>query len=127
MGNKVMGPRPLEFILHEGDGHISRDVAKIPAGTGKLKPGTVLGELTATKGSFIPSPADEVAGKEGAETAKAILCYAVDATDHDEEAVIINVHAEVKTSLLVFDASVNDAAKQAAKLEQLRAVHIKAR
>lgn len=67
MENKIMGPRPLEFILNEGDGHISRDVAKIPAGTGKLKPGTVLGELTAAKGSFIPSPATEVAGKEGAE------------------------------------------------------------
>ncbi|MFI3903761.1 head decoration protein [Ochrobactrum sp. S1502_03] len=127
MENKVMGLRPLEFILHEGDGHISRDVATIPAGTGKLKPGTVLGELTAAKGSFIPSPAGEIAGQEGAETATAILCYAADATDNDAEAVIINVHAEVKTSLLVFDASVNDAAKQAAKLEQLRAVHIKAR
>lgn len=127
MENKVMGPRPLEFILNEGDGHISRDVAIIPAGTGKLLPGTVLGELTASKGSFIPSPETETVGEEGAENAKAILCYAVDATDHDAEAVIINVHAEVKTSLLVFDASVNDAAKQAAKLEQLRAVHIKAR
>ncbi|MFS2324027.1 head decoration protein [Brucella sp. H1_1004] len=127
MENKIMGPRPLEFILNEGDGHISRDVAKIPAGTGKIEPGTVLGELTAAKGSFIPSPATEVAGKEGAEKATAIICYAVDATDSDAEAVILNVHAEVKTSLLVFDASVNDAAKQSAKLEQLRAAHIKAR
>lgn len=127
MENKVMGPRPLEFIQNEGDGHISRDVAKIPAGTGKIEPGTVLGELTAAKGSFIPSPAAVVVGKEGAETAKAINCYAVDATTQDAEAVIVNVHAEVKTSLLVFDASVNDAAKQATKLEQLRAVHIKAR
>lgn len=127
MENKVMGPRPLEFILNEGDGHISRDVAKIPAGTGKILSGTVLGELTAAKGSFIPSHAAVVAGKEGAEKATAILCYGVDATDSDAEAVILNVHAEVKTGLLIFDASVNDAAKRAAKLEQLRAVHIKAR
>ncbi|MBB5703598.1 hypothetical protein FHS76_003505 [Ochrobactrum daejeonense] len=127
MENKVMGPRPLEFILHEGDGHISRDVVTVPSGTGLIKPGTVLGELTATPGRFIPSPDAEVVGKEGAETAKAIACYAIDATAQDAEAVVINVHAEVKTSLLVFDASVNDAAKQAAKLEQLRAVHIKAR
>lgn len=127
MQNKVMGPRPLAFILNEGDGHISRDVVKIPEGTGKLLPGTVLGELTAEKGSFIPSPHAEVTGKEGAETAKAILCYAVDATDADAEAVVLNLHAEVKAEMLVFDTSVNDAAKQAAKLEQLRAAHIKSR
>lgn len=127
MQNKVMGPRPLAFILNEGDGHISRDVVKIPTGTGKLQPGTVLGELTGDKGNYIPSPDVVVTGKEGAEVAKAILCYAVDATDADAEAVILNLHAEVKAELLVFDTSVNDAAKRAEKLEQLRTAHIKSR
>jgi hypothetical protein len=86
----------------------------------------VLGEITADE-KYVASPAAQVEGSEGAETAKAILAYKVDATDEDVEAVVIARHAEVKEPMLVFDASVNDANKTAAKLAQLAAVSIIAR
>ncbi len=66
-------------------------------------------------------------GSEGAETAKAVLAYGVDATSADVAAVVIQRLAEVKTSMLVFDASVNDAGKTATKLGQLAAQNIFAR
>jgi hypothetical protein len=123
---KIEGARNLAFVLSEGNGKISRDVVTIKAGAGKLEPGTVLGEITADE-KYVASPAAQVEGSEGAETAKAILAYKVDATDEDVEAVVIARHAEVKEPMLVFDASVNDANKTAAKLAQLAAVSIIAR
>jgi len=118
--------RDLAFLLTEANGYLSRDTVTILAGSGKVKAGTVLGKITAS-GKFTPSPAAQVAGKEGAETANAVLGYEVDATSEDVPAVIIANDAEVKRPMLIFDASVDDATKQTAKLSQLRAVNIKAR
>lgn len=121
------GARDLAFLLSEGNGYQSREVITILSGAGKLSPGTVLGKITAT-GKYWPSPNAQVTGKEGAETAVAVLAYEVDATSADvTSAVAITNDAEVKNPMLVFEATVNDATKRAAKITQLRAVKIKAR
>ena len=126
MDTKTMGPRALAFVLSEGNGLISREVGTVLSGSGKLDAGTICGQITASK-KFISSPAAEVVGKEGAETANAVLAYPVDATDADVEAVFITRLSEVKTPMLIYDASVNDATKKAAKLAQLAAATIIAR
>ncbi len=123
---KTEGARNLAFVLSEGNGKISRDVVTIASGAGKLEAGTVLGRITASE-NYVASPDAEVVGKEGAETAMAVLAYRVDATSEDVEAVVIARHAEVKEPMLVFDASVDNASKIAAKLEQLSAATIIAR
>lgn len=119
-------PRDLGFLLSEGPRTLSRETVVIASGAGKLRAGTVLGKVTATN-KYVASPAAQVAGKEGAESASAILGYEVDATSSDVTAVVITNDAEVKRPMLIFDASVDDATKQTAKLTQLRAVTIKAR
>jgi hypothetical protein len=119
-------PRDLAFILSESNRTRSRDILTILSGAGKLAAGTVLGKLT-TGGKYVASPNAETVDIEGAETATAILCYEVDATSADVDAVCITGAAEVKDSMLVFEATVNDSTKRAAKLTQLRAVGIKAR
>lgn len=126
LDKKVEGPRALAFVLSEGNGKISREVVTIASGAGVLEPGSVLGQITASK-KYAFSPNALVVGKEGAETANAVLAYGVDATSADVEAVIIRRVAEVKTPMLIFDASVNDATKRTAKLSQLAAATIIAR
>lgn len=123
---KTEGPRNLAFVLSEGNGKISRDVVTIASGAGKLEPGTLLGVITASN-KYTFSPNAEVSGIEGAEVAKAILAYGVDATSADVEAVIISRQAEVKEPMLVFHASVDNDTKRATKLSQLAAVSIIAR
>lgn len=122
-----MQTRALSFLLSEASGRRSRSVGTIPSGTGKIAAGTVLGELTATAGHFVPSPAAETAGVEGAETAKAILAYGVDATNSDVEVALIDRDAEAKVGMLAYDASVDDQSKTDAKIAQLAAVGIRAR
>lgn len=123
---KTEGPRDLAFVLSEGNGKISRDVVIIASGAGKLEPGTLLGQITASK-KYWPSPNAEVETREGAETANAILAYGVDATSADAEAVVISRQAEVKEPMLIFHSSVDNANKRAAKLGQLAGVAIIAR
>lgn len=119
-------PRDLAFVLSEGNGLVSRETLTIKSGSGKLLAGTLLGKVTADS-KYVPSPAASTSGKEGAETATAILGYEVDATSADVLAVCITNDAEVKKPMLVYEATVNDDTKKAAKLTQLRAVTIKAR
>jgi hypothetical protein len=128
MDSATMQTRNLAFLLSEGPGRVSRGIGTIPSGTGKVPAGTVIGELTAVSGNFVPSPHAETAGVEGAEIATAILAYGVDATTADVEVTIID-HAPVdaKLPMLTFDASVDDETKIAAKVAQLNAVGIRAR
>ena len=123
MDNNTETARPLAFLLSEGNGNYSRDVGTILSGEGALAAGTVLGIVTAS-GKYVASPNAQVAGKEGGETAKAILAYPVDATSADADAVIITRGAEVKAGELAYQATVNDATKKAAKATQLKAVDI---
>ena len=126
MDTLTENPRNLAFILHEAAGTRSREVVTIAAGAGILEAGTVLGEITASE-KFTASPEAVTVGVEGAETATAILGYRVDATAEDVDAVVVDADAEIKASLLIFEATVDDEAKQAIKVTQLRAVGIKAR
>ncbi|MFN3686106.1 head decoration protein [Salinarimonas sp.] len=122
------GPRDLAFLLSEGNGSVSRDVRTIAAGAGVLAAGTVLGTITAN-GKFVASPNAEVEGLEGAEVARAILAYGVDATSADVQAVVIDGvgGVEVKGPMLLFHPSVDNTTKRNAKLAQLRAAGIKSR
>lgn len=126
MENATMQTRNLAFLLSEAAGCRSRSIVTIANGAGKLAAGTVLGKVTAT-GEYVPAPAAEVVGKEGAETAVAILAYGVDATDQAVEVTAIDRDAEAKLPMLSFDASVDDQAKTDAKVAQLNAVGIRAR
>ena len=126
MENATMQTRNLAFLLSEAAGRRSRRIVTIANGAGKLAAGTVLGKVTAT-GEYVPAPAAEVVGKEGAETAVAILAYGVDATDQAVEVTAIDRDAEAKLPMLSFDASVDDQAKTDAKVAQLNAVGIRVR
>ena len=126
MENVTMQTRNLSFLLSEAAGQRSRNAGRIASGAGKLAPGTVLGKVTAS-GEYIPSTAASVAGKEGAETAVAILAYGVDATNEAVEVAIIDRDAEAKLPMLSFDASVDDQTKTDAKVAQLDAVGIRVR
>ena len=114
-------PHDGNFILSEDDeGRLSRDNIVIASGAGKLKPGTVLGKLTAS-GKFAPSPET---GTNGSETAVAILVGSIDATSADVIAVAVMRHAEVNRYGLFYDATVDDDAKKSGKWDQLRAAGI---
>jgi hypothetical protein len=84
--------------------------------------------VAAGSGVYWPSTHAAVANKAGIESASAILAHGVDATSAAVDAVCITNDAEVKEPMLLFDASVDDDTKRAAKIAQLRAIsRIKAR
>jgi len=86
--------------------------------------GSVLGRITAS-GKYKLATA---AGADGAETATAVLLYAVDATLADAIGVVVaRGPAIVSRAGLAYDGSVDDAAKITTKLGQLAAVGIIAR
>lgn len=120
------GRHPAEFIMSEANGKRSRDVVTVKSGAGVVKAGTILGKIT-TGGKYIPSPAAEVVGSEGAEVGLAISLYEVDATSADQKVVVIARDAEVNSNNLEYDASVDTTNEKAAKRAELAAVGIIAR
>lgn len=90
---------------------------------------TALVTVTIAEGSgeYTPSPAAEEEGFEGAEVACAVALYGCDATDAAQEISIIERDAEWRIGALFYEASVDDADKEAAKRVQLAAVGIIAR
>lgn len=108
-----------EFIISEGNGHVSRDTVTIVAGSGIVRAGTVLGKITAS-GKYAPSPDT---GATGEQVATAINIYEVDATADVTVAAVMR-SAEVNGNTLTYAASVNDGTKKAAKATQLAAVGI---
>jgi hypothetical protein len=114
------GRHPGEFLLSEAEGTRSREVVTIPAGSGIIAAGTVLGRITAN-GNHVPSPAT---GADGSQTAVAIALYGVDATTVPQKVTVITRDAEVKADALVYAPSVNDGPTRAAKATQLAAVGI---
>lgn len=100
------GPRAGEFIMSEqpGVGALSREVITIRSGAGVIAPGTVLGRVTAT-GLYVPSPAASVVGSEGAEVARAVNIYPVDATSAAVKTTAIVRNAVLNGNELVYDAS----------------------
>ncbi|MFS8181389.1 head decoration protein [Pseudovibrio denitrificans] len=126
METKVQGARNWAFLLSAAHGNLSTDTITLASGQGTLEAGTVLGKVTAN-GEYVTSPAAEEAGKEGAETATAILAIRTDTASGPVETLVVNGLAEVKSDLLIFDDSVDDTSKISAKREQLAAAFIKVR
>lgn len=125
LDTKTMGPRDLSFVLSEV-GPISRDTVTVLSGAGVLKPGTVLGKVTAS-GKFKPVTAAAEDPATGADLAVAVLAYGVDATEADAKAVVVARLAEVKTSMLVWGADFDNDAKKKAAIAELAAANIIAR
>ena len=107
----------LKFELNP---NYTRETVTLLAGT-DYPVGAVLGRIT-TGGKYKLSPA---AGSDGAQTAAAVLLYAVDASATDALGVVLmRGPALVSRSALVLDPSVDDAAKIASKHGQLVALGI---
>ena len=113
-------PTMGDVLKYELNPNFTRETVTLLAGT-NYPVGAVLGRITAS-GKLKLSTAT---GTDGAQTAAAVLLYATDATAADQNAVVIvRGPAIVSKAALVFDASVDDAAKTTAKHAQLTALGI---
>ena len=109
-----------DVLKYELNPNFTRETVTLLAGT-NYPVGAVLGRVTAS-GKMKLSTAT---GTDGAQNAAAVLLYDVDATGADATGiVVVRGPAIVSKAALVFDASVDDAAKTAAKQVQLTALGI---
>ena len=113
-------PTMGDVLKYELNPNYTRETVTLLSGT-NYPVGAVLGRITAS-GKMKLSTA---AGSDGAQNAAAVLLYATDAIAADQKAVVIvRGPAIVSQATLVFDASVDDTAKTAAKHAQLTALGI---
>lgn len=113
-------PSMGDVLKYELNPNYSREAVTLLAGT-DYPVGAVLGKITAS-GKYTISAAT---GSDGAETAAAVLLYAVDAAAADATGIVVaRGPAIVSRAGLVFDASVDDATKTAAKIAELAAAGI---
>lgn len=109
-----------DVLKYEINPNFTRETVTLLAGT-NYPVGAVLGRITAS-GKLKLSTAT---GTDGAQNAAAILLYAIDAAAADATGiVVVRGPAIISKSALVFDASVDDATKTAAKQAQLTALGI---
>lgn len=114
----TQSPTLGDLLKYELNGNYTRETVTLKAGA-SYPLGAVLGRITAS-GKYRLSPAAEVVGDEGAETAVAVLLEAVDATAADTTGVVLaRGPAIVAEAALVFDASVDQPAEKAAKKAEL--------
>ena len=107
-----------DLLKFELTANYTRETVTLKAGTDYAL-GAVLGRITAS-GKYRLSPAAEVVGDEGAESAVAVLIEPVDATAADAIGVVVaRGPAIVSKTALVFDASVDQAVEVTAKHAQL--------
>ena len=126
MPTLTMAPTLGDLLKFELNASYCRETVTLKAGTNYAL-GSVLGKITAS-GKHRLSPAAQVAGDEGAETAIAVLIEAVDATAADKTGLVIaRGPAIVSKAALVFDASVDQAAEKTDKHAQVAAAGIIAR
>lgn len=111
-----------DVVKNEGRGRISRDEGILATGSGVLRPGKVLGRITASKKLVPLAPA----ANDGSENADSVLLENVDATSADQRVVILARHAEVVLQALEWPAGIN-ATQQAAALAALEAKGVVAR
>ena len=122
----TMNPTLGDLLKFELQGSYCRETVTLKAGA-SYPLGAVLGRITAS-GKYRLSPNATVTGDEGAETAVAVLLKAADATAADTTGLIAaRGPVIVSKAALVFDASVDDAAKTTAKHGQLAAAGLVAR
>ena len=113
-------PTMGDVLKYELNPNFTRETVTLLTGTA-YPVGAVLGRITAS-GKYKLATSG---GTDGAQTAAAVLLYATDASAADQEAVVIaRGPAIISKAALVFDASVDDAAKTATKHGQLAALGI---
>jgi hypothetical protein len=123
MTTLTMAPTLGDLLKYELNGNYSRETVTLKAGTNYAL-GSVLGKITATA-KYRLSPAAQVVGDEGAESAVAVLIEAVDATAADKTGLVIaRGPAIVSKAALVFDASVDQQSEKNAKHAELAAAGI---
>ncbi len=97
MPNVTDSPRAGGFIVSEGNGTISRDPGTLIAGQ-NLKPGTVLGLITASTKYTQLAPG----AVDGSEVAAGALYDAVDASAADADCVVLRRLSEWNDSELIW-------------------------
>ena len=113
-------PTMGDVLKYEINPNFTRETVTLLAGTA-YPVGAVLGRITAS-GKYKLATSG---GTDGAQTAAAVLLYAVDATAADVSGLVaMRGPAIVSKAALVFDATVDDAAKTATKHGQLAALGI---
>ena len=113
-------PTMGDVLKYELNPNFTRETVTLMAGT-NYPVGAVLGRITAS-GKMKLSTAT---GTDGVQNAAAVLLYDVDATAADATGIVVlRGPAIVSKAALVFDASVDDTAKTAAKHAQLTALGI---
>ena len=116
-------PRMGDVLKYEVNPNYTREVVTLLAGM-PYPVGAVLGRITAS-GKYKLATSG---GTDGAQTASAVLLYAVDATLADAVGIVIaRGPAIVSRAGLAYDATVDDAAKITTKIGQLAAAGIVAR
>jgi len=109
-----------DVLKYEVNPNFNRETVTLLEGT-NYPVGAVLGRVTAS-GKYKLATSG---GSDGAQTATAVLLYAVDASATDAIGVVVaRGPAIVSKAALVFDATVDDAPKTATKHGQLAALGI---
>jgi hypothetical protein len=112
-----------DVLKYEVNPNYTRETITLLAGM-PYPVGSVLGRITAS-GKYKLATSG---GSDGAQTAGAVLLYAVDATLADATGIIVvRGPAIVSRAALAYDATVDDAAKITTKIGQLAAAGIIAR
>ena len=109
-----------DVLKYELNPNFTRETITLLAGIA-YPVGAVLGRITAS-GKYKLATSG---GTDGAQTAAAVLLYAVDASSADATGLVaLRGPAIVSKAALVFDTTVDDAAKTATKHGQLAAIGI---
>ena len=112
-----------DVLKYEVNPNFTRETVTLLTGTA-YPVGSVLGRITASGKYKLATHG----GTDGAQTATAVLLYAVDATLADAVGIVlVRGPSIVSRAGLAYEATVNDAAKITAKIGQLAAVGIIAR
>ena len=116
-------PSMGDVLKYEVNPNYTREVITLLQGM-PYPVGAVLGKITAS-GKYKLATSG---GSDGAQTATAVLLYAVDATLADAVGIVVaRGPSIVSRAGLAYEGTVNDAAKITAKIAQLAAVGIIAR
>ena len=116
-------PTMGDVLKYEVNPNYTRETVPLLAGMA-YPVGSVLGRITAS-GKYKLATSG---GTDGAQTAGAVLLYAVDATPGDAVGVVlVRGPAIVSRAALAYDGTVDDATKITTKISQLAALGIIAR
>jgi hypothetical protein len=119
----TMAPTLGDLLKYELNANYCRETVTLKGGANYAL-GSVLGKITAS-GKYRLSPAAQVGGDEGAETAVAVLVEAVDASLGDKTGLVVaRGPVIVSKAVLAFDASVDVPAEKMAKHAQLASAGI---